>query len=988
MNMKTITIGKSKLALLGTVLFLSSFFFGGQADAVGPVMWTGSSSNGLVSDMGNWSAPYDQTNSLLFTSTADTIVFDASTTVAGIGLSQSFTGTVSFASGVEVTSTGNVTVTVGALNISTDNILNVGGNLGVSSTINMNGGAVNVAGNITVTSTLTTLGGTVKMTGASKTIGGPGSLTFSNLTFDTGASVSLTGNVTSTTYLTVNSGATLTASGYNINAYLFVLAGSLIQSGSGSVNIISDGGYISGDGEALIYNFTAAANCLLGSSSTIANILTVNGGKTLTGGSRNINLTTSGIPFVLNGSFVKGSSTFIYSGDNTQIASTTYFNLTINSTSTLTGSTTVSNVLTINSGKTLNAGTAILTLSGTGTPFVVNGTFNRNTSTVVYSGVGLTYISPTSSYYNLTINSTGANVTTLTDTIYVYNVCTLNGSFYGASNNLYLYGSDITPFVNNGTFDPGYGRVTYAGTSSTVSTGTYFNLSIAAAGVVLGGNVTTTNVLQINSTQSLNAGNNTVRLSGPYGDTGAPFVNGGTFTASTSEFIFSNTGTVIVTGTSYYKLSLGSGTYTLGGNVTTTNTFTNNGSLTLDTYSLVASGDYLNNGIVSGISYAKKQAIGAGLNSSSYTSGSSNGTGNSVVITVYDPTANSNGSTAQTITVTLAASNYSDSETVTLTEDGVASGNFVGTIPFYITNSNSTAPNRLDVSGNGTLTLTNYSNGYGDASLSTLSASYSGSTYSSGGGTGGGGSAPSVSSAVSAATVSAGGQTTSQNITLNLSATNATQVAISEDPGFAGASWDTYAPTKPFTLSKGAGEKTIYVKFRSASGGVTSAYKVNVTLKDGYIAAPVATATNVATPVSIVTAPHFEVANPDSKVVIVPLKTLVYKPNSTLKYTYSYKNETTKTAKVKVVRQVLDANGKAVAKATGSTSIAKGKTFKTNVTNVLNSKLADGTYTVKVQIMDFKTGKLLEENSFDIAVKKPAPVVKKPVVKAPVVKKK
>jgi len=107
-----------------------------------------------------------------------------------------------------------------------------------------------------------------------------------------------------------------------------------------------------------------------------------------------------------------------------------------------------------------------------------------------------------------------------------------------------------------------------------------------------------------------------------------------------------------------------------------------------------------------------------------------------------------------------------------------------------------------------------------------------------------------------------------------------------------------------------------------------------------------------------------------------------------LKYTYSYKNESTKTAKVKVVRQVLDSKGKVVAKATGSVSIAKGKTFKTNVTNVLNSKLADRVYTVKVQLMDFKTGKLLEENSFDVNVKKPAPVVKKPVVKAPVAKKK
>lgn len=57
--------------------------------------------------------------------------------------------------------------------------------------------------------------------------------------------------------------------------------------------------------------------------------------------------------------------------------------------------------------------------------------------------------------------------------------------------------------------------------------------------------------------------------------------------------------------------------------------------------------------------------------------------------------------------------------------------------------------------------------------------------------------------------------TNSQNVTLSLSAQgDPTQMLISENSDFAGASWEAYAASKAFTLSSGNGTKTVYAKFR------------------------------------------------------------------------------------------------------------------------------------------------------------------------------
>ncbi|HBV99394.1 MAG TPA: hypothetical protein DEF36_20435, partial [Desulfotomaculum sp.] len=64
--------------------------------------------------------------------------------------------------------------------------------------------------------------------------------------------------------------------------------------------------------------------------------------------------------------------------------------------------------------------------------------------------------------------------------------------------------------------------------------------------------------------------------------------------------------------------------------------------------------------------------------------------------------------------------------------------------------------------------------------------------------------------------------TTSTTVTLTLSATGASEMMVSEDSGFSGASYEAYATSKSFTLSSGDGTKTVYVKYRNAAGNETS----------------------------------------------------------------------------------------------------------------------------------------------------------------------
>jgi C1A family cysteine protease len=54
--------------------------------------------------------------------------------------------------------------------------------------------------------------------------------------------------------------------------------------------------------------------------------------------------------------------------------------------------------------------------------------------------------------------------------------------------------------------------------------------------------------------------------------------------------------------------------------------------------------------------------------------------------------------------------------------------------------------------------------------------------------------------------------TNKDNVTANISASNATEMKISEDPTFSVVSWQTYNGSSAFSLSSGDGQKTVYLK--------------------------------------------------------------------------------------------------------------------------------------------------------------------------------
>lgn len=115
----------------------------------------------------------------------------------------------------------------------------------------------------------------------------------------------------------------------------------------------------------------------------------------------------------------------------------------------------------------------------------------------------------------------------------------------------------------------------------------------------------------------------------------------------------------------------------------------------------------------------------------------------------------------------------------------------------------------------------------------------------SSGGSGGGGSytpptdtTPPTNTSVS---INVGATSTSSlSATLTLAATDATQMLVSNDAGFAGATWETYATSKLWTLTSGDGVKTVYAKFRDAALNMSASTSDSIIVSGtGTVAVPV-----------------------------------------------------------------------------------------------------------------------------------------------------
>jgi hypothetical protein len=897
-----------------------------------------------------------------------TVTLDGSTTpFVKNGTFTASTSTVVYAgsSATNIASTTYYNLTVGTVGTLLGNVTTTNLTVNSSKSLNLSTYDAAISGNISNSGSISQTSGTVTVSGASASVGGSGNTTVYNLTVS--GTATLNSSVTSTNVLTVS--GTLNAS----TSTIYLTGTSAPFSVSGTFNANTSTVIYSGNsatvGTSTYYNLTVnGTSQTLGGAVTTTNNFTVNSGKSvdLISQSLNVgtNLNNSG---TITDSSQGGTVTMNGTGNLGGSGSTSMFHLTIKGNVTLAGNVTSTGYFTILASKTFTA---------TGYNVIANMILNSGTFAQVDSGsVTLNsnggYYSAGSSdiLYDLIVNSNsslnGVVTTTHVVTINSGKILTLD-----ANVNLKLTATG-TPLLLAGSGNlstTGQGIVTYSGATANIASTTYYNLVVdnGTAGT-LTGSTTVNNVLTINSGKTLNAGSNQLTLAGA----STPFVNSGTFTSASSTVLYSTSSSANITGETYWNLTLGSGTYTMASTVTSTNTLTNGGTLTINSgKNLVVPGTFTNNGtitetgaIIHPNSYVRF-SDSVGVDKSSY-----DGNVDTLYVTVRDDDANKNASSAETMTATVTTGG--DSESITLTETAVSSGIFRGSITFL--NGAVNAGDGLLNVGNGTgslsLAFTDSKDGT-DTGSDTATYTY---VINFGGG-GSGGSAPSVSSANTAVqAVSTPAQATSQTVKLDFSIINAKQMVISEDPGFAGAVWETYASTKDFTLSAGAGKKTIYAKFRSAQGLVTETFKAVINLVSGYKPAAPAAVTPAPASKPVVVSDEvvssFTLSNPASKVVIAPVKQLDYKPGSAVKYTYSYKNETTKPLKVSIVRQVVDANGKVISQATGSRTLSKGQKMSFNATSALSNKLAVGTYTVKVKILDAKKV-VLDENSFDFTVKK------------------
>ena len=117
-------------------------------------------------------------------------------------------------------------------------------------------------------------------------------------------------------------------------------------------------------------------------------------------------------------------------------------------------------------------------------------------------------------------------------------------------------------------------------------------------------------------------------------------------------------------------------------------------------------------------------------------------------------------------------------------------------------------------------------------------------TPTAGGGGGGGGGDTTAPVAVSISVNAGAATTASLSATLALAATDnalVTQMLISNDAGFGGAVWESYATSKTWTLVSGDGGKTVYAKFRDSAGNMSLAISDTITVSGSGTVAPVVT---------------------------------------------------------------------------------------------------------------------------------------------------
>lgn len=582
------------------------------------------------------------------------------------------------------------------------------------------GGNVSVGGNFTNNGTYTKGTETLTLTGTGAQTLKTNASSLYNLTVNgSGGTYTLQDALTTTNNLTITAG-TLDVSASN---YAVSVGGNFSNSGtftarSGTVTLTStsSSATLTSDSSSF-YNLIqngSGGTYTLQDALTTSNNLTITAGTLDTKASSNFGVSVGGT-WSRSGTFTVRSATLTLTGTSTFSDTMSFYNLTINGsgqTVTLGAALTTSNNLTVSTG-TLDVSASNYGVSVGGT-WSRSGTFTPRSGTLTLTGTST--FSDTMSFYNLTINGS-------TKTVTLGATLTLTGNLTITAGTLNLNGNTLTlpvsnTFSNTGTLqlqntetltnftnDTDSGTVTYTGTSTYTSFkagNTYYNVTFNASGatwslpalLTVNGNLTiTAGTLDHNGYNVTLAGN--LSNSGTISNSSAR-----TYTLNGTTQTF-NPGAITI---STLTLTGSSGTVTLGSNFTLTDTLTipAGRTLALSSYTLTATSATLTNAgtINEGTGKIVHTSSGFYIADSNFDIDDAISLATEkVYVTLTDSDANLDGASADTLTVTVSCT--TDSESVTLTETGNATG------VFRNSGGLTTAVGASGTNNNGTLTCAN-----------------------------------------------------------------------------------------------------------------------------------------------------------------------------------------------------------------------------------------------------------------------------------------
>lgn len=577
--------------------------------AGGTYAWTGP--NGFTSSLQNPSLTYSTANAGTYIvqvttagCAAPTIAY---TNVVSTTMGGQWTGNVStdwatagnWCNGTLPTATTDVVITAGSTRmptISTSvNCRSLTVNVGASLTL-ASSGTLNIAGTLTNNGTFTNTG-TVNFNGTTGQQTFSGLASFYNVTLNNSNGLLLPASITIANDLTITTG-TLNANNFNITIagnWTNNASGTAFTAGSGIVTFNSTTAKIIGGTFSTTFNNLIIANTVstisLGVNISITGNLSVNTGTFDLATFTANRATAGGILTVANNATLKiggtntypsnyatstlvTASTVEYSGTNQTVGNQVYGNLRLSSSSgaavktfpatalivignltsllgtgtsvtfTATSAITINGNVTIGASTIFNGGSFTHTIGGNWTN---SGTFNGNTSTVVFTGSGTTVS-----------GSGGQNFNSLTVAASMVN---FSVDAFSLSGNLATTGAGSFSQASGGT-------LTMTGATTTIS-----GVSISLDNLTISGSVTTASSLLLTGNLSVSgsftASTGTITMSG----TSKTITGAG----SKTFYVLSLTGTV----TSAVNFSISSGLLVYGSLLASAGTVTFTGSSSL-----------------------------------------------------------------------------------------------------------------------------------------------------------------------------------------------------------------------------------------------------------------------------------------------------------------------------------------------------------------------------------------------------------------------